>query len=402
MTLHRDLLLSFSPRSDGRVRIQNTSDEYPPREFALEPAIAPSPGDWVNYVKAAWQALVQLIAEKGLPPERLGGADLVLDGDLPSGAGLSSSSALVVAAALAGLYAAGLPVDKPDLAERLAEGERYVGTCGGGMDQAVVLLGQPGHALLIDFFPLRTASVPLPPGRTVVAAHSLVKANKTGAQRLDYNLRPAECALAVALLNAGGESIRLLGELEKRPEALDLVERNVPAGPVSYRELTDRLGQGEALERAAGILAEFDFDADRALFQPGRRARHVLTEGRRVRQTAAALERGQMEKVGALLCASHVSCAEDYGISTPELDALVRVCKSAGALGARLTGAGFGGFVVALVEESGCDAVLARIESDYYQGYLKKNRPDLAACFTRDLLFRATSTRGADRLTLPV
>ena len=403
MTLQRDLLLAFSPRSDGRVRIRNVSDEYAPREFAVEPAIAPTPGDWVNYVKAAWQALAGLLAEKGVSLDRLGGADLLLDGNLPSGAGLSSSSALVVASALAGLHAANLPVDKHDLAERLAEGERYVGTCGGGMDQAVVLLGEPGHALLIDFFPLRTKSVPLPAGWAFVAAHSMVKANKTGDRRLDYNLRPAECALAVALLNAAGagEPIQLLGEMEMRPDALALVERHVPEGPVSYRELAERIGDSEALVRAAGILSEFDFDADRPLFQPGRRARHVLSEGRRVRETAAALERGDMVRVGSLLCASHESCAKDYGISTPELDALVGLCKSAGALGARLTGAGFGGFVVALVEESKCDALLERVESEYYEDYLKKNRPDLHATRKGNLLFRAHSTQGADRLTLP-
>src|SRR5262249_20540411 len=120
---------------------------------------------------------------------------------LPASGGLSSSSALVVANALAFLCANQVDLDKALLADLLAKGERYVGTEGGGMDQAASLLGKQGCALKIDFFPLRMRSVALPLGVSVVVINSLVKADKSQAAMENYNRRPRECRLIVALLN---------------------------------------------------------------------------------------------------------------------------------------------------------------------------------------------------------
>ncbi len=409
MTLQRDVLIAYSPRHDHRVVLRNVSAHYPPREFALADPIPPSPaGDWCNYVKAAAQALLEDAARGQWGGRRLGGADLTVGGNLPGGAGLSSSSALVVAAALALLFANQLDYDRPALAERLAQAEHYVGTRGGGMDQAITLLGQPGHVLLIDFFPLRTRPVALPPDVRVVAAHSLVRAEKTGARRLDYNLRPLECAMAVALLNrALTPPITRLGQLEARmstDEAVRRVESCIPEPLYSPAALRTVLGPAAEplLVQARALLADAGLPEDASGFAPRPRALHVLREGRRVRDAVAAFGQRHHGVAGHLLDASDKSCHQLYQIGTPELAALSDLCRRHGALGARLTGAGFGGFVVSLVPADRVETFLSAIAEDYYQGYLRRQRPELYERMPPlpDALFTAVSTRGGDRLTL--
>src|SRR5207302_10050758 len=174
----------------------SSAPRFTPRRYELTDAIPPyTGGDWGNYSKAAAQGLVR---HCGAALRH--GADLLVDGNIPSGAGLSSSSALVVANALALLAANDVDIPYETLAELLPEAERYVGTLSGGMDQATSLLARDGHALRIDFFPLRVRTVPLPAGYSIVVCHSLVQAEKSGAARNAYNLRVVECRLACRVL----------------------------------------------------------------------------------------------------------------------------------------------------------------------------------------------------------
>jgi galactokinase len=244
----------------------------------------------------------------------------------------------------------------------------------GGMDQAVCLLAQAGHALRIDFDPLRTRAVAVPPGCAFVVCHSLVDAEKSGAARAAYNSRVVECRLACRVLE------RLLGASLPRPLAhlgelrrlfpdrsladfAAILENALPPRPLRLDEISDLVGTpGEHL--AVTALRGARPSATYALVQ---RARHVLSEAERVDRAEAALAAGDWLDLSALMDASHASCRDDYQVSTEAIEELVAVAKAAGALGARLTGAGFGGCTVNLVRSGDASLFLAMLERSFYQ-----------------------------------
>jgi galactokinase len=303
MAIERRITLYVGPGADGRVRIVNACREHGEREFYVEQAIPPWPaGDWGNYPKAAVQGLV----DDGLRPT---GFDALLSSDLPPAAGLSSSSALVVAVALGALSVQGsqaLP-EVLELAALLANAEQYVGARGGGMDQAAILAGRAGFASHVAFDPLRVEWIPVPDGWSFVVAHSLATAEKSGAARDTYNRRRDEVERALA----------------------------APTG-----ELPEPLRQ---------------------------RLRHVVSEAERVVHAVEALRSTDIDTFGRLMLASHESLRADFEVSTPALDALVRSSMDCGAVGARLTGAGLGGCVLALVPSQALDGFLERLHAAFYE-----------------------------------
>ncbi len=372
MAIEREIRVALRPRDDARIRIASASAGFAPRVFEMEPEIAPSPaGDWVNYVKAAAQALV---GEDG--PLGSGGPRRGLDGlvhsDLPVAAGLSSSSALVVACALAILMANGCDVDAADgpigrreLADLLAEGERYVGLRGGGMDQAICLGAREGHAARIEFDPLGWAEIAVPEDWRFIVADSLVRAEKSGAAREVYNRRTEECRAALAQL----------------ADLVDPASRSASGG-VTYRALLSGVPAVRLLEEAAGRL-----DSTLAA-----RFRHVIGESVRVEAAVRALGSADLEAFGRLLQASHRSLRDDYEVSTAELDELVEIASESGAAGARLTGAGLGGCAIAVCDRDREPGVLAALEDRYYAArtveppladQLFVARPSAAASVTR-------------------
>jgi galactokinase len=329
MALQRATELRFAPRADSRVRLRNESPRFEQREFEVSGSIPPfAQGDWGNYAKAAAQELAR---EHGVRR----GFDALVSGDVPEAAGLSSSAALVVACGLALAACNDLALEPLAMAESLARAEQYVGARSGGMDQAACIAGRAGHALKIDFAPLRVEPVPLPAGWRFVIAHSLVHADKAGGAREAYNARRADCERALAELTSRGE---LAGE------------------PRRYPELLARHGAARLVGAASRVL-------EPALLA---RFRHVVTEAARVEAAREALLAGDAARFGRLMDESHASLATDYEVSHRELDELVSSARSAGALGARLTGAGFGGCAVALVLERDVERVLAGLRDGFY------------------------------------
>jgi len=337
LALQRAALLVGRARDDDRVRAMNADPAFPPLEFAIGPNIPPGPaGSWGNYVRAAAQALAR---EGAL----VRGCDFVVASDLPIAAGLSSSSALAIASALALLTVNDRPWEPLPLADAMARAERYVGTLGGGMDQAICLGAQDGHAAVIEFDPLRLSHVPVPGDWRIVVADSLVRAEKSGAAREHYNERGMTCRAAldtVATREGLSDRVRSYADL------------------LSHRPAADWLALGER------ILSGTAFH----------RYRHTISEGERVVVAKAAMAHGDMEEFGRLMWASHQSLANDYEVSLPELDALVEIARQAGAAGARLTGAGFGGCVVALARATGVEAVVNALREHYYAGRLPPDR----------------------------
>ncbi|MDR7486074.1 MAG: galactokinase [Armatimonadota bacterium] len=252
-------------------------------------------GNWLDYVAGCLWALDQ----EGLG---VAGARIYLGRGVPVGAGLASSAALEVGVlrALRALY--GIPLDDLRLALIAHRAEvEYVGVRCGVMDQIAAALARPGQALFLDTRTLAWEAIPIPDGFRFVVVDSGVPRRLAEA---GYNRRRAECEAAAARLG-----VRALRDVA--PEALDRVA-----------SLPDPLN---------------------------RRARHVVTENARVLEGVEALRRGDAEAFGRLMLASHRSLRDDYDVSTQELDRLVYLAVEHGALGARLTGAGFGGCIVALV-----------------------------------------------------
>lgn len=376
MALDREIVIGLTPRQDSRIELTNVVDATPRVAFELSAEILPyETGHWGNYIKAAAQAVWEWTAANSPDSLPLMGVTGCVAGSVPSGSGLSSSSALVVAAATALVYVNKLGISKPDLADLLAKGERYVGTEGGGMDQAVSILAKKGYALKIDFFPLRTTLARVPEGCEIVIANSLVEAKKTGGARAAYNTRVAECKLGLAMLKhvvresrPETESAAMLRDFfDAAPEWADAVAV-LPDGAMSLREIARWLGVVEDALRDRCLRARDGsaLDPPAEGFRPKQRVRHVLTEGYRVELAAEVMERGDAVELGRLMDESHASCAGDYQVSCPELDELVGALKSAGALGARLTGAGFGGCTVSLVRSEDVPRVLDSVWQSYY------------------------------------
>jgi galactokinase len=329
MALPQAVRALFAPREDARVRLENLDARYGTRWFDVSAEIEPGPqGDWANYARAAAQELAR---RHGIRR----GFDAVVWGDVPPAAGLSSSSATVVALALCCLDANRLDVPREALMELLATAERYVGVQSGGMDQAISLGGRAGHALRIDFAPVRTQPVRVPAGWRFVVANSLVGAEKAGRAREAYNARVRECGAALEHALAAPGAARW---------------------PRTWKELVDGVPQADLLALGASALQG-------ALLG---RFRHVVTEGARVAQAAQAMERADRAAFGRLMDASHASLRDDYEVSCAELDELVAIARAAGADGARLTGAGFGGCVVALADDARAAGVVAALRARFY------------------------------------
>jgi galactokinase len=318
MAIERETLVAAAARTDRTVRVYslNLDEEV---EFNLDRPGPRRRGLWLDYVEGVAHALESRGAA-------LAGADLIIETDVPVGAGLSSSAALEVSVGMALLRVSGAEVDGVTLALAGQQAEHtYVGTMCGIMDQFVVTLGRAGHALLIDCRTLESESVPLDTRETaIVICDTGVKHELSSSE---YNVRREECARGVELLRAALPNISEL--------------RDVSVGD---------------FERHRGLLPE-----------PIRsRCRHVVTENERTLAAADSLRRGDLSELGRLMNASHDSLRDDYAVSCRELDLLVELARGcAGVLGSRMTGGGFGGSTVSLVRRDALEAFEAEVVPRY-------------------------------------
>jgi len=317
--IDRNVLLAAAPRADDTVHLLAV-DLSSEDEFSLA-TIARAEGKlWPNYHRG----VAAMLQARGIS---LVGADIAFSSNVPIAAGLSSSAAVEVGAALTFLTLAGQTMDRAQMALACQQAEHeYAGVPCGIMDQFISALGRAGHVLLIDCRDLSFQHVPVPAGTRLVVADTGVRRALAGSE---YRVRRAQCEEAVRLLQPALPGIRALRDVS----VADLEQ---------HRHLLPSL-----------------------VYQ---RARHVVSENQRVLDTVAALRRGDLAQVGELLAASHRSLRDDYAVSSVELDAMVEAAWEApGCIGARLTGAGFGGCTISLVY---ADAVEAFVESlaRAYQG----------------------------------
>jgi galactokinase len=302
VAIDRATYVAARPRDDDRVHIV-AADLAAEDEFALDAIERSADHPWSDYVRGVAKGL--LAAE-----HQLGGANMLIASDVPRGAGLSSSAALEVAVGYAFQLLNQLNILGEELA-LLAQGAEnsFVGVQSGIMDQFIAVLGRAGHALLLDCRDLSYRLIPIPTTAAIVVCDSHVERTLAGSA---YNQRRAECADALQLFKQWSPKITALRDI-----TLDQFR-------LHEAELPDPL-------RA--------------------RARHVVSENDRTVRGAAALEAGDAAAFGLLMNESHQSLRDDYQVSIPELDTLVEAARRVpGCYGSRLTGAGFGGCTVSLVE----------------------------------------------------
>ncbi len=309
--------VAAGPRADRRLAVASTGFDDA-AEFDLD-HIEPKPaGHWTDYVRGVAGVLI----ERGC---KLRGANLAISSEVPIGAGLSSSAALEVSVALALLGVSGLAMRKLDIALACQRAEHvYSGTLCGIMDQFISCFGRADHALMIDCRSLAHILLPLSPEASLVICNTRVRHTLAAGE---YNRRRASCQ----------EGVRLL-------------QKRLP-GITALRDVT--LAE---LERYRSELPEITY----------RRCRHVISENVRVQASAAALEAGDLAGFGRLMAESHRSLRDDYEVSCKELDVMVELASALpGALGARMTGGGFGGCTVNLVETEAAEQFADLIARDY-------------------------------------
>ena len=392
-------MLAVRRTTTPTLRIANVlSGLYGPASFPADPsqAVDVAHHSWGNYFLCGYKGVHDHL---GLVADEPGaGMEVMVDGRVPTGSGLSSSSAFVCASALAVMAAKRLSFSQQALAELACVCERYCGTQSGGMDQAISIMGARGLAKVVHFNPVRTEDVHLPPGGVFVIANSLAVSNKAETAHTRYNLRVVECRAAAVLLGLklgmprqealGLKTLRQLeavcGGLLGCAAALE-THLSSPGGALSFDSLTAALGCpveelfAPSESSARSVLAHPQVRA--AGLRLYERAKHVYAEAGRVAEFASVCaaeggggEDATLAALGALMDASHASCRDLYDCSCPELEELVGCAKRAGALGARLTGAGWGGCCVSLLPAAGVPAFLEALRTQFFAARLASGR----------------------------
>jgi len=334
-----ETVVALQRRDDDKVVVFAADYANQWDEFSLTQPIEPhSDQMWSNYIRG----VVKYLLEKGLA---LKGLNMVVSGNVPQGAGLSSSASLEVAIGEAFNQAYQLDLTPAAIALNGQEAEnKFVGCNCGIMDQMISASGEKDHALLLDCRSLETRLVKMPEDLAVLIVHSNVK---RGLVDSEYNTRREQCETAA----------RHFGVKALRDVSLDQLQKAAEQGklePVVYL-----------------------------------RARHVITENARTLAAADALAIGDLEKMGVLMAESHTSMRDDFAITVPAIDTLVEILQShiGKEGGARMTGGGFGGCVVALLRPAQVDAVIAAVAEEYPAKtglkptcYVCKARPGAGLC----------------------
>ncbi len=299
---------------DGNAEVVAADFGMDRDHFALTLPMARGRGEWTDYVRGvAGEMLAEGIA--------IAGARMAVAGDVPLGSGLSSSASLEIAVARALAELSGADVAPQRLAQLCQKAENeFVGCACGIMDQLVSACGMAEHALLIDCRSLERRAVAMPAGVSIIVAHSGVRHSNVGGE---YNQRRAQCEAAA----------RHYGVAKLRDVTL------------------------EQLEAGRGGLDDVAY----------RRARHVVSENARVLSAADALAAGDLAALGILMGQSHASMRDDFAITVPAIDWLAEIMGEAvgGDGGARMTGGGFGGCVIAVTRDERVDAVVCAVSDQY-------------------------------------
>ncbi|KIW53427.1 galactokinase [Exophiala xenobiotica] len=397
--------------AEPSIKIANiNSAKYPPREYTI-----PSSGtvevdkkthSWSNYFLAGLKGSLPYLRQKLGESFKPNSMELLIDGNVPAGGGLSSSAAFVCASALAIMAANDYEISKQDLLDLCIVSERAVGVFSGGMDQAASIFSERGYLLYCSFFPSFSAEhVPMPvsdPEVTFLVAQSFVTSDKAVTAPIHYNLRVVEVTLATVVLaklhdialNPDDSSLgfclrnfqeEIMKKEGRRNESMhsqvqsviEIIKTKLDRDNYTRDDIAKLLGVSvEELEKQ--YMSKFPIRADS--FKLRQRALHVLQEAERVHQFRDVLTRSgkldgeKLQYLGDLMNKTQVSCKDVYECSCPEIDEICSIARKAGTYGSRLTGAGWGGCTVHLVPQDKVAAVTEAFKKEYY---LKKF-PDIS------------------------
>lgn len=409
MAVSQDILIAVGVSdAEDTIKCSNTVEKFEDGEISADPlASVDVEGDsptWFQYFQCGYKAA---FAAKGDDDTSHVGMSVLVDGTVPPSAGLSSSSAFVVASTLATAVANNIRLSKTQVAQAAVNAETYVGTMGGGMDQTISCLAQTGKAAEIQFTPLKATPVTLPASVVFVVGHSLKEAPKAFRPYEGYNCRVTEGKLAAKLLakRAGFEGWAAIATVKELQDALglegphqllDLLATHIKEEAWSKAEMREAFGVED-------LATLFDGDRKRAgalqvlehvdAYELHKRLRHVAGEAARVDRFvelcgSAEPSEDTIAELGSLLNASHTSLDTDYECSDPALNELVAVARDSGALGARLTGAGWGGCTVMMVRAGDVGSFLEAVTEKFYASRME-DRSDMS-----NTLFATTPSAG--------
>nr|WAK13570.1 GAL1 [Knufia petricola] len=414
--------------SETTIKVANTNDtKYPTAQFQVprEGEVHMGEHDWSNYFKAGLRGSIEVLRKDRGHSFHPKSMDVMVDGNVPAGGGLSSSAAFVCASALAVMAANGHEVSKQDLLDLCIVSERSVGVYSGGMDQAASIFSEKGYLLYCRFFPSFSAEhVPVPaadPEITFLIAQSFITSDKAVTAARHYNLRVVEVTLAAVTLakffditldpdsSSLGFSIRnFQEELMKKHGKRDLAEDKQLDMMINV--VREKLTQQSYSRADVARILEIDvsalekvyfskFDVEGDTFKLQQRALHVVAEARRVvafkdalsTNAGNKLNQGQLSYLGDLMNKTQDSCRDVYECSCPEIDDICAIARKNGAMGSRLTGAGWGGCTVHLVPQNKVENVTKALKEEYYN----KRFPDLSADKMRDAIVISKPGQGS-------
>lgn len=397
MAIEQTILLAVAPSEDNLLHLKNINPKYKPfkcniNTFTIDLPEASGP-EWYKYFLCGVKGVLEHIA-----PQIPKGMAVVLSGNIPPASGLSSSSAVVSASVLCCAFLHNVPLVKQTLATVSANCERYIGTQGGGMDQAIAFLAKQGTAQFIEWNPLKATPVHLPNNAVFVIANSLSEANKAATS--DFNQRVVECRLACRFLakkmQLNWRDIWRFADLQKALnyslEEMETLTNTYLTQLVYTRQELLEVFEMERDDFIENLLTANTRQSE--VFKLRQRALHVFQESIRVKTFVEVAQQptdGTIHLMKQLMRQSHESLRTLYECSHPNLDRLVELSDKFG-VGARLTGAGWGGCIVAL-----CDGVDQSLQ---YIDYLKETYyADLAQAQGRnldELVFATSPQRGAE------
>ncbi|EXJ67806.1 galactokinase [Cladophialophora psammophila CBS 110553] len=403
-----DVLIAIRivPRGNGdaaEIKIANINPtKYPSKNLTI-----PNSGtvkvdrenhSWSNYFLAGLKGSLEYLQQQFGDSFKPNGMEVLIDGNVPAGGGLSSSAAFVCASALGVMAANNHDISKQDLLDLCIVSERAVGVFSGGMDQAASIFSERGYLLYCRFFPEFSAEhVPMPtsdPEVTFLIAQSFVTSDKAVTAPLHYNLRVVECTLATVVLaklhdialnpdhsslgfclrNFQEELMKKEGRTDEPLAAqvdsmIEIIKSKLKEEGYTRQDIAEILGISvQELEKQ--YMSKFPIRAD--LFKLRQRALHVLEEAGRVLKfrdtltTSGKLDEGKLLYLGDLMNKTQASCRDVYECSCPEIDQICSIAHKAGAYGTRLTGAGWGGCTVHLVPQHKILAVTEALKQEYY------------------------------------
>lgn len=342
-------------------------------------------GGWVNYVKASLESVlnsIENVYQVAIPSK----INLLFDGNLPIGSGLSSSATMTIGSVLSfiRLLNPKSKVIKKHLVIKLAiESERLCGISVGGMDQTASVFGEINKLLYIQFTPDQKVipiSFPTDPPSTFVIANSLIKSTKLDAAKHQYNLRVIETRIGSKLIlkhllpkTSSTTQMTLKEIMDQIGWETDVLNHEL-LGDENGLEIDQvlenlEISKDQFVSEIEDGIEAIPFEGKYMVFN---RIRHVLTEAKRVEEfkdliSDQSLEtENPLEKLGKLMNISHQSCSKDYECSCPELDELIEIGLKHKSLGSRLTGAGWGGSTIHLVKDEDLDQFLDGLKQDYY------------------------------------